>query len=351
MIKVFTPSYADEENTNAQTLTVKEIVARLDPERFSVLMLAHRSPDARLETRRNTRLLRWMRHGNTAYILCKVLAFRPDVYFFPRTGPLDAVFFWMKRKMGWSARMVAYMVTGGFETPNVSPALLRHVAEADVVVGNNRYLSEILERRTGVKIRTIYDGVDRRVFYPERHQPQGESKLVVFCAASFRAYKRLDVVIREAAVHPEAEFRIAGTGEEERACRKLAAELNCDNIQFLGHLPQPELGEQMRQADIFFFPSVLEGHPQVLLQAAASGLPCVAMGGYHPDYVVHGSTGFLAATHEEMGNRLSELLANRELRVSMSKAAVQHATQFEWDQIARQWQGVFEEVAGQRRIS
>jgi hypothetical protein len=35
----------------------------------------------------------------------------------------------------------------------------------------------------------------------------------------------------------------------------------------------------------------------------------------------------------------------------MSKAAGEHAAQFEWDQIARQWQGVFEEVVGQHRIS
>jgi glycosyltransferase involved in cell wall biosynthesis len=349
MIKVFTPSYADEENTNAQNLTVKEIAARLDPQRFSVLMLADRSPDPRLETRRNTRFLHSMSHGNAIYIFFKILAFNPDVYFFPRAGPLDAVFFWMKRKLGWPARMVAYMVTGGLDTPNAAPVLLRNVAEADLVVGNNRYLSETLEKRTGVKVRTVYDGVDRRFFYPGRNQQHGESKPVVFCAGSFRAYKRLDVVVREAAAHPEAEFRIAGTGEEEVACRRLAAELNCGNVHFLGHLPQAELGEQMRRADIFLFPSVLEGHPQVLAQAAASGLPCIAMEGYHPDYVVHGKTGFLEATHEGMGNRLSELLVNRELRKAMSKAAIEHAAQFEWDQIAQQWQDVFEEVAGQRR--
>ena len=36
MIKVFTPSFADQSNTDAQNLAVKEGVARLDPLRFRV---------------------------------------------------------------------------------------------------------------------------------------------------------------------------------------------------------------------------------------------------------------------------------------------------------------------------
>ena len=36
MIKVFTPSFADQGNTDAQNLEVKEGVARMDPSRFRV---------------------------------------------------------------------------------------------------------------------------------------------------------------------------------------------------------------------------------------------------------------------------------------------------------------------------
>jgi hypothetical protein len=38
LITIFTPSHADVDNTNAQNLTAKEIVARLPPERFRVAM-------------------------------------------------------------------------------------------------------------------------------------------------------------------------------------------------------------------------------------------------------------------------------------------------------------------------
>ncbi len=101
-------------------------------------------------------------------------------------------------------------------------------------------------------------------------------------------------MVRQAARWPQVRFRMAGVGEEEQTCRNLAAELKCANLEFLGHLPQARLGDEMRRADIFFFPSILEGHPQVLGQAAACALPTIAMQNYRPDYVVNGTTGFLA---------------------------------------------------------
>src|SRR5229473_1294658 len=59
----------------------------------------------------------------------------------------------------------------------------------------------------------------------------------------------------------EVEFRLAGRGEEEEGCRRLASELKCRNAHFLGHVRQEELGREMRNADVFLFPSELEGHP------------------------------------------------------------------------------------------
>ena len=78
----------------------------------------------------------------------------------------------------------------------------------------------------------------------------------------------------------------------------------------------------MRSADLFLFPSVLEGHPQVLGQAAACGLPVVAMNLYRPDYVVDGETGFLAESETEFVAKVDALVGSRELRERMSAAAV-----------------------------
>jgi glycosyltransferase involved in cell wall biosynthesis len=152
------------------------------------------------------------------------------------------------------------------------------------------------------------------------------------------------VFIYEAQKWPNVCFQMVGEGEELRSCIELAKRLGCTNVTFVGHLPQAQLADQMRNADIFLFPSVVEGHPQVLGQAAACGLPCVAMDCYRPDYVVHGKTGFLCSDFDDLSSYLRLLLESPELRARMSKAAVTHAKKFDWDDIAKKWESVFERV-------
>ena len=165
-------------------------------------------------------------------------------------------------------------------------------------------------------------------------------------AGSFRPYKRADLVVKQAVRWPEVEFRLAGHGEEEENCRRLASELSCRKVHFLGHLGQAELGREMRNADVFLFPSELEGHPQVLLQAAGCGLPVIAMDSYHPDAVVNGQTGFLVSSEEELAEKLDRLLKDASLRAAMAKASIEHASRFDWDRAAAEWARAFENVAG-----
>jgi glycosyltransferase involved in cell wall biosynthesis len=146
-------------------------------------------------------------------------------------------------------------------------------------------------------------------------------------------------------------FRLGGRGETEPSCRALAAQLGCHNVVFLGHLTPTQLGEEMRRADVFLFPSILEGHPQVLGQAAACGLPAIAMKVYRPDYVLHGETGFLAESDQELAHKLDLLLSDPVMRKSMAWAAALHSKEFDWDRISRQWADVFREVVAQRQVS
>ncbi len=347
MITVFTPSFADEANTNAQNLTVKEVVARLDPGKFRVIMFAQGAVDARIAGRPNTSILRWRKHGNTLRTMASFLGEIPDIYFFPREGPLDAAVLYARKYAHLRTAVVTYIVSGGIERTGLRPTLARNIAQSDVTVANSRHLALLMSQRTGADVSTIYDGVDSRYFYP---RSDGEARrLTVLYAGSFRPWKRVHMVVEQAAIWPTVEFRIAGTGEDEQKCRDLAVRLGCKNVRFLGHLSQSQLGDQMRAADLFFFPSEMEGHPQVLGQAAACGLPCVAISSYRPEFVVDGKTGLLAKTDDELGWKLAILLTNGELRHSMYCAAIAHMRQFDWDRISAQWQEVFEAAAWKRR--
>jgi glycosyltransferase involved in cell wall biosynthesis len=347
MITIFTPSFADEADSNAQNLTVKEIVSRLPPDRFRVVMCCEGKPDSRIAQRENTCLVQFRKHGNTVRALWSCLHERPDVYFFPREGPLDTAFLCLRRRLRLKSALVSYVVSGGLEQDS-RPALFRNMREADAVFGNCEHLSRFLATKLGTEVGTIYDGIDRRFFFAD-HSRNADGPLQVLFAGSFRRYKRPEVVIRQAARWPNVNFRLAGKGEEEDACIKLTAQLGCRNVEFLGHLSSEQLGSEMRRSHVFFFPSVIEGHPQVLGQAAACGLPSVCMQSYRPDFVVDEKTGFLAEDDEQLEQRLDFLLSTPNLREAMGRAAIAHAARFDWDTVTCEWQNAFELALARRR--
>jgi glycosyltransferase involved in cell wall biosynthesis len=351
-ITIFTPSFADEDDTNAQDLSVKEIVARLPPELFRVIMISEGNPDPRISARKNTRLLPYYKHGNMAQLLVRCLACSPDVYFYPRTGPLDHMLFLLRKKLRLKISVVTHIamvmndVTG-------KGLIARSIVEGDAVLANSAYVAETVRQRFGVQAGTIYNGIDRRFFFPH-HQPLSSpaaGPLIVLYAGSFQPRKRVEFVIQQAARWPNVMFRLVGQGETETACRALAEQLECRNVDFLGHRSPAELGEEMRKAHVFLFPSILEGHPQVLGQAAACGLPVVAMNVYRPEYVLQGETGFLAESDAELTQKLELLLRDSAMRQSMAFAAVRHSRKFDWDQIAEQWIEVFQNVVAERQSS
>jgi glycosyltransferase involved in cell wall biosynthesis len=348
-ITIFTPSSADKDDTNAQNLTVKEIVARLPPESFRVIMISEGNPDPRISARENTELVRWTDHGNTVRLLRRCLFSKTDIYFFPRCGPLDRAFFDLKKYLPVRTAVVSYVVT--MMNDITSCGLMgRSIVEADRVCANSKYVGETIRGKFGLESTTVHDGIDRRFFFPPPDDREACSEPVtVLYAGSFRSWKRVDLVIEQAARRPNVEFRLAGCGETEELCRTLCRKAGCSNVSFLGHLSSARLGEEMRRAHIFFFPSIHEGHPQVLGQAAACGLPAVAMNVYQPEYVVNGETGFLVESDAELTQKLDVLLGDSVMRQSMASAAAQHSRRFDWDQIAKQWSQIFREIHAERQ--
>ncbi|KAF1985338.1 glycosyltransferase family 4 protein [Aulographum hederae CBS 113979] len=105
-------------------------------------------------------------------------------------------------------------------------------------------------------------------------------------------------------------------------------------VSFVGWRSGEELAEAFASADIFLFASLTETFGNVLLEAAASGLPivaCDALGAR--DLVLHGKTGFLSppGDAEAFSNSILTIANNPTLRQSMGVGARQFAERFTWD--------------------
>lgn len=129
--------------------------------------------------------------------------------------------------------------------------------------------------------------------------------------------------LRDAGVPFQLTFVGAGPDRErvERAIRELGLQ---DRITLTGALNQEEVRAQFARADIFVLPSLAEGIPVVLMEAMASGVPCVTtpVNGI-PELIQHEQTGLLARPGdvESLAEQLRRLIDEPALHRPLALAA------------------------------
>jgi len=135
-------------------------------------------------------------------------------------------------------------------------------------------------------------------------------------------------------IHPNAIFTIAGEGPLEEELRGVASSLGISgSVEFPGFLPQAALVRLYAGAHIFVHPSEtvggdVEGIPNSLLEAMASGLPCVATDhGGIPEVIQNGITGMLCKEGDWQGisAALLRLADEPELHAHVSMAGSEFA--------------------------
>jgi glycosyltransferase involved in cell wall biosynthesis len=103
-------------------------------------------------------------------------------------------------------------------------------------------------------------------------------------------------------------------------------------FEHIPHIPHTELAEQYRKADVFVFPTLIEGMPLVVLEAMASGLPVITTPNGPGDIVRDGVDGFVVPIRDPgaIVEKLEYLRANPDRRREMGVNARQRALEFSW---------------------
>jgi glycosyltransferase involved in cell wall biosynthesis len=123
-------------------------------------------------------------------------------------------------------------------------------------------------------------GVDPEQYAPRRASRRGDGPFHVLCVGRLVAAKGQHVLVdaarRLAAGGRDVRVTIVGTGPDEAGLRAAvdAAGLQA-SVRLTGALNQDEVRQLYGAADAFVLPSFAEGIPVVLMEAMASGLPCV----------------------------------------------------------------------------
>lgn len=164
-------------------------------------------------------------------------------------------------------------------------------------------------------------------------------------------YKRVDHLLRLTAILrreiPSLRLQIAGSGTEEGALRRLAAELDLgDAVRFHGFVSEEEKLRLLQSAWISMTASEMEGWGIGVIEAAACGTPSIAydVPGLR-EAIVEGETGYLARDFDQLIERARTLLGDAWLRTRMGMQAERRAAEFSWNKRALRFLGILEDAA------
>ena len=173
---------------------------------------------------------------------------------------------------------------------------------------------------------------------------------IIVSAGRLEQQKGFDMLIKAFAIvreqHPDWSLVIHGEGIEreklESLCQTLHIERNVSLPGMSSNLPA-----EFNKASIFSMSSRFEGFPMVLIEAMASGLPCISFNCSGPDEIINdGVNGLLVNEGDikQFAEKIIFLIENPEKRMELSKQAILKADKYTAPQVRTRWLEVLKDI-------
>jgi glycosyltransferase involved in cell wall biosynthesis len=226
----------------------------------------------------------------------------------------------------------------------------------DVAQREKIHLPAIRVIRNGVDVPTTPD-LDARAELRARWGVSDENFLVG-CIANYKSGKGLERLIAAAAIvcreHPMLRFVVVGEGPLRKALTELI-DLNGLDGRVTLHGAEADARRILPALDAFVQSSDSEGLPNVVLEAAAAGLPIVATdAGGTREIVVDGETGLLVPVgdSERLAQAITRLVTNADERLAMGmRARDRTLREFSVDRLVSDWASLYNELAAKKGLA
>lgn len=198
-------------------------------------------------------------------------------------------------------------------------------------------------------------GIDLRLFNPEkadrayiRNITKNDKPNILF--ASRLVWEKnvqtlIDVYQHLKKSNFEYNLIIAGDG----AARE-EAEMLMPTAHFLGKLDHTELSKLYASSDVFLFTSTSETYGNVVIEAMASGLPCViANGGGSSSLIEHGRNGYKCVPNNALEYMyfIHKVLSDPQIKNEFQQAGLNYVRKLDWGELAQTYFDDIHELASE----
>lgn len=224
---------------------------------------------------------------------------------------------------------------GWFLESRVAPVVYRNCRYVTVSQASRDDLVELGIDRERIDI--VYSGNDRPAQLEHGLMHQHSPTPVLTVLGRLVPHKQVETAIDILADlrhdHPDLRLDIIGTGYwHADLVRHARARGVADRVDFHGFVDEATKHRLLARSWLMLMPSHKEGWGLTIVEAGLHETPSLAFAhaGGPTESVLHGETGMLAHTPEEMREQVDVLLRDDELRTAFGRAARTHALSFDW---------------------
>lgn len=289
------------------------------------------------------RILRFCRNGDrrTPFILGPVNGGVPFPEAFKRIGHKEFSY------LNWLRRLGYWMIPGYRYT----------YLQADIILSGSTYTDTWLKSAfpgSADRMQIMYENGVPGYFYQDTERQERDSdELRLLFLGRLEPYKGCDMLIEAIAgltVSERQKIKLAVVGDGSQKAGLEAYVENSDlsdTVEFRGWIAHSEVRHEYAVSDLFCFPSVREFGGAVVMEAMASGLPCIVVdNGGIGEYVTEDSgvkISPLGRTYviEKLRQHIRRLANDRAQLGDLARCARVRSELFSWDRKSRELEEVY----------
>lgn len=236
---------------------------------------------------------------------------------------------------------------------------IRVFEQLDIVTTPTKTAAELLKKAGFNKdVMSISCGIDLERFrttnngsYLKERYLIPRDKQVMLYVGRMDKEKRIEVILKalpEILQTTDLHLVLAGIGKEKQALETLTEKLDIqDKVTFTGFVPDQDLQNIYRTADLFVIAGIAELQSIVTMEAMASGLPVVAVNAMAlPELVHNGENGYLIpdGDSQSLAKKVIAILSDKKLSAQMSQKSLEIIKAHDINKIIEKYESLYNEI-------
>ena len=172
-------------------------------------------------------------------------------------------------------------------------------------------------------------GVNIEHFTPKTFEPSTFQPFTLFCSRTWEAIYGVDVLakafVKIASKNSNVNLILLGGGSQGTKLRQILMNGGVmDQVHFGGHVSQADLPRWYHMADLYISPSHVDGSSVTLMEALASGLPCLVSDiPGNREWIEDGANGWLFRDGDvdDLAEKIMSVINNRQSCEKIGQAA------------------------------